>query len=486
MITLPDSPLSLWLDTYGKYKPEAPLQGEQAVDVAVVGGGFTGLATACELRRADSSLSVAVLEAETVGYGASGRNGSFAMTVFGLGFGTMAMIRGKRFFQAAHTYMERAVDYLEEVIDDEGLDCDKIRPGFLRVATTPSYIKRLKRQVELMNSLGFDGISWLEAAETQAMVNSERYLGAMWEPRLLLVDPAKLVREEKRLALKLGAQVYEQTPVLAVDRSECFRLLTPQGAVTAQKVVFATNAYSHLFPAVARKQIPAFTYMIATEPLSDEQLAPIGWQGDQGLEDARNLIHYYRLTPDKRIVMGGGPVGLRYGSGLDGDSDEDAWRHLEQHIAFLWPHLRRRGHHAPLGRAVLGDARPDAGHRLRRRPARRLQPGLHRPRRLRQPPERGRHPRPHSGAGERRAAVPVRQPAHHRLAAGACGQRRGTCLARLPARRGRVLRTGLCRARVQPPAAPSASGPRPTSRGARRWPLSRPTRGCAGRAGSPP
>jgi glycine/D-amino acid oxidase-like deaminating enzyme len=340
MITLPDSPLSLWLDTYGEYKAEAPLQGEQAVDVAVVGGGFTGLATACELRRADSSLSVAVLEAETVGYGASGRNGSFAMTVFGLGFGTMAMMRGKRFFQAAHTYMERAVDYLEEVIDREQLDCDKIRPGFLRVATTPSYIKRLKRQVELMNSLGFDGITWLEATETQAMVNSERYLGAMWEPRLLLVDPAKLVREEKRLALKLGAQVYEQTPVLAVDRGESFRLLTPQGAVTAQKVVFATNAYSSLFPAVARKQIPAFTYMIATEPLSDDQLAPIGWQGDQGLEDARNLIHYYRLTPDKRIVMGGGPVGLRYGSSLDGDSDEEAWRHLEQHIAFLWPHLR--------------------------------------------------------------------------------------------------------------------------------------------------
>ena len=109
--------------------------------------------------------------------------------------------------------MERCVDELEQFIDDEGLDCDKIRPGFLRVATTPSYVKRLQKQVELMRSLGFDGISWIDADETRAMVDSERYLGAMWEPRLLLLDPAELVREEKRLALQLGAQVYEHTPV---------------------------------------------------------------------------------------------------------------------------------------------------------------------------------------------------------------------------------------------------------------------------------
>jgi len=152
MTVLPDSPLSLWLDTYGPYTPEPPLAGAVAVDVAVIGGGFTGLATACELRKADPSLDVALLEAKTVGYGASGRNGSFAMTVVGLGFGTTALIRGKKFLKKAHTYMEKAVDYLEEIIDNEQLDCQKIRPGFLRVATTPSYIKRLKHQVDLMRS----------------------------------------------------------------------------------------------------------------------------------------------------------------------------------------------------------------------------------------------------------------------------------------------------------------------------------------------
>jgi glycine/D-amino acid oxidase-like deaminating enzyme len=214
MTSLPDSPLSLWLDQYGPYEAAPPVEGELTADVAVIGGGFTGLATAIALKDLDPALDVAVLEAKTVGYGASGRNGSFAMTVVGLGFGTTAALRGKTFFKAAHTYMERAVDEFEAFIDREDIDCDKIRPGFLRVATTASYVKRLHKQVDLMQSLGFDGITWIDAAEARAMVDSERYLGGMWEPRLLLVDPAKLVREEKRVALGRGARVYEDTPVL--------------------------------------------------------------------------------------------------------------------------------------------------------------------------------------------------------------------------------------------------------------------------------
>jgi glycine/D-amino acid oxidase-like deaminating enzyme len=346
MGVLPDGPLSLWLDQYGEYTAEPAVEGEVDVDVAVIGGGLTGLATTVHLKRQDPSLRVAVLEAKTVGYGASGRNGSFAMTVIGLGFGTTAMLRGKEFLRRAHSYMERCVDELERFIDMDGLECAKIRPGFLRVATAPSYVARLQKQVELMRSLGFDGIDWIDAAATRKMVDSERYLGAMWEPRLLLVDPARLVREEKRRAIELGARVFEHSPVLAIGvpavyggLRDGYRLVTAGGVVSAAKLVFATNAYSHLFAELANKQAPAFTYMIATEPLSDEQLAPIGWHGLEGIEDARNLIHYYRLTPDKRIVMGGGPVGLPVRNSLDADTDDRAWLHLEEHLRWLWPHL---------------------------------------------------------------------------------------------------------------------------------------------------
>lgn len=340
MIPLPDSPLSFWLDSYGPYRPEPPLQGDQTVDVAVIGGGYAGVAAAYEIKRAEPALRVALLEAKTIGYGASGRNGSFAMTVVGLGFSTTALLRGKQFLKDAHTYMERAVETLDELILREQLDCERIRPGFLRVATTPAYVRRLKEEVELMDGLGFQGISWMEADETRRRVNSERYLGAMWEPRLLLLNPARLVREEKRLALECGVEVYENTAVLEVSPKTPYRMRTPGGAVTAAKAVFAANAYSHFFSALRFKQLPAFTYMVATEPLTPEQLAPIGWQGFEGLEDARNLIHYYRISPDKRLIMGGGPVGLTFANNLDADSNIAAWQHLQRHIHFLFPHLK--------------------------------------------------------------------------------------------------------------------------------------------------
>ncbi|MCJ7774522.1 MAG: FAD-binding oxidoreductase, partial [Desulfobacterales bacterium] len=132
---------------------------------------------------------------------------------------------------------------------------------------------------------------------------------------------------------------FEKTPVLEITSKPNFKIKTPEGTLSAEKVVFATNAYSHLFSGLNRKQVPAFTYMIATEPLTDKQVEPIGWKGLEGLEDARNLVHYYRLTPDKRLVMGGGPVGLTWANSLDADSDEHAWNHLEKHIQFLFPSL---------------------------------------------------------------------------------------------------------------------------------------------------
>jgi glycine/D-amino acid oxidase-like deaminating enzyme len=309
--------------------------------VAIIGGGFTGVATAHELKRAEPGLRVALVEAKTVGYGASGRNGSFAMTVVGLGFGTMAMLRGKTFVKDAHRYMTRAVDHLDDLIQRENLDCERLRPGFLRTATTPGYVKRIQHDIELMTALGFDDLHWLDAAQVRQRVNSQRYLGAMWEPRLVLVNPAKLVRAEKNLALALGAKIFENTPVMEITSARSgFEIRTLQGHLHTAKIVFATNAYSHLFAGLRLKQVPAFTYMIATAPLTDRQLAPIGWQNREGLEDARNLIHYYRLTPDRRLVMGGGPVGLTWNNALYADQNAKAWAHLKAHIAFLFPSLK--------------------------------------------------------------------------------------------------------------------------------------------------
>ncbi len=329
----------LWHATGGEYEPSPPLAGRVEADVAIVGGGFTGMATAYWLLKAEPSLKVAVLEQEVVGYGASGRNGSFAMTVVGLGLELLSKIKGRDRAIQAQRYLERAVDLVGELVMQEQLDCDYIRPGFLRMATTPDYVKKIRREIETAHSLGIGGIEWLDRDEARARVNSARYLGAWWEPRMALVNPLKLVREMKRVATGLGATVYEQTPVKAIERPGDFLLRTPSGTVSAGRLVLATNAYSHLFPMVGRRQVPAWTWVVATEPLSGEQLGPIGWEGFEGVEDARNLIHYYRRTPDNRLLMGGGPVGFGYGRDMNRDSNPAAWRHLEEHIADLFPSL---------------------------------------------------------------------------------------------------------------------------------------------------
>jgi glycine/D-amino acid oxidase-like deaminating enzyme len=339
MNELPPSVASMWAATAGLYSPGPALEGEQRADVAIIGGGYTGLTTAYELKRAEPGLSVALLEAREIGYGSSGRNGSFAMTVVGLGFASTALLKGRGFLRRAHQYMMRAVDALDELIQREGLDCERTRPGFLRVATTRNYLKRLRGEVALMNGLGFDDIHWLDEKEVRARVDSPLHLGALWEPRLVLIHPLKLVRAERDLAIRVGARVFENSPVLRIERGERFRLETPNGALTADRIAFATNAYSHRFPELRRKQVPAFTHMLSTEPLTAEQLGRVGWAGREGLEDARNLIHHYRLTADNRITMGGGPVGFTWANSLYGDDSPPAWEEVISHFRATFPML---------------------------------------------------------------------------------------------------------------------------------------------------
>jgi glycine/D-amino acid oxidase-like deaminating enzyme len=159
-----------------------------------------------------------------------------------------------------------------------------------------------------------------------------------------LLNPAKQVRELKRLAMQFGATIYENTPVVEIVRGENFSLSTPNGKLTAKKVIFATNAYSHLFPQLKRKQVPAFTHMVVTEPLSPAHLEPIGWKNRQGIEDARNLVHYFRLTADNRLAMGGSDVSLSYGGDMEHDLNSHTFETLEADIRWLFPSLGRDHH----------------------------------------------------------------------------------------------------------------------------------------------
>jgi glycine/D-amino acid oxidase-like deaminating enzyme len=331
---------SYWMTTRD-YTPGAPLQGDIDVDVAIVGGGFTGLSSAYHIKKAEPNLKVALLESEVIGFGASGRNGGFNMTLFGLTLSITALRFGKQKAREAHHYMERAVDYLRDLVAELGIDCDYEHPGFLRVATSEKYKKRILHEIELACKLGLEGIEWLDEAQTREQVQSPMYLGAWWEPRCGILNPAKLSWGWADAIRPMGVEVYENSPVAEIVRENGkVRLDTPNGIVRADKVVMATNAWSHFFKELRRKQVPVWTHIVMTEPLAEKHFEEIGWQNRQGIEDARNLVHYYRLTADNRLVMGGRDVSLSYGEDMEKDLNPVTFEGLKDDVREIFPALK--------------------------------------------------------------------------------------------------------------------------------------------------
>jgi glycine/D-amino acid oxidase-like deaminating enzyme len=330
---------SFWLAS-SPYEESPSLDGSTKVDVAIVGGGFCGLSTAYYLKRADPSLRVAVLEDKVVGYGASGRNAGFAVTLMGFTLSITALRFGKQRAKQAYDFGHRAVDHIGQMVDAHGIDCDYEKPGMLTVALNPAQAKRLQNEIGLAEKLGIQGLRWLDAHMVQAEVHSPTYLGARWEEQCALINPAKYVRGLKRVAQEQQVEVYERTPVVAAHLDPILHVDTPHGLVEAEKVVFATNAFSSSFPQLRSKQLPVFTYIVLTEPLSEDQLADIGWRGRQGVEDARNMIHYYRLTSDNRILFGGSDAQYYFGGPLDRDLSPRVFRRLERDLRQTFPSLK--------------------------------------------------------------------------------------------------------------------------------------------------
>ena len=331
---------SYWMTTR-EYTPSESLEGDIDVDVAVVGGGFTGLSSAYHIKKAEPNLRVALLESQVVGFGASGRNGGFNMTLFGLTMSITAFRFSKAKAREAHLYMERAVDYLRNLVDELNIDCDYEHPGFLRVATSEKYKRRIQKEMELAHSLGIEDIQWLDGNQTQEQVRSPMYLGAWWEPRCGILNPAKLAWGWVGVIKPMGVEIYESSPVTEISRKNGkVHLTTPGGRVRADKVVMATNAWSHFFKDLKRKQIPVWTHIVMTEPLARKHFDEIGWQNRQGIEDARNLVHYYRLTIDNRLVMGGRDVSLSYGNDMERDLNPVTFDGLKDDVRELFPVLK--------------------------------------------------------------------------------------------------------------------------------------------------
>ncbi|MEV8638639.1 FAD-dependent oxidoreductase [Streptosporangium sp. NPDC051023] len=294
-----------WLDSPAKPEPLPRLLGDTTADLAVVGGGFSGLWTALMAKERDPSLDVVLLEGRKIGWAASGRNGGFAMATL-----THGIANGLERWPEEIALLEHLglanLDELGQTVDRYGIDCGYERTGELHVATEPWQLEEMHQSVEVANELGvrFDV---LDREQVRAEVNSPTYIGGHWErDGCAMLDPARLAWGLRQACLSLGVRVYERTPVRHMkDTQASMDLLTPYGTVKAAKVALGTGVFQPLLRRLKHFLVPVYDYALMTEPLSAEQLASVGWQNRQGVGDSANQFHYYRLTEDNRILWGG-------------------------------------------------------------------------------------------------------------------------------------------------------------------------------------
>jgi glycine/D-amino acid oxidase-like deaminating enzyme len=332
---------SFWLEA-DPYTPGPPLAGDVTVDVAIVGAGFTGLWTAHFLLREQPALKVAVIERDVVGYGASGRNGGFAMTLLSRSLHDLVQAFGADAARAAHQAVARSVDAIGQFCAEHAAPCDYEKTGFIGVAADESQVARIEADRRAAEALGITDVRYLSGEELRQEIQSPLVRCGLEEKTCALLNPAKLVRGIARVVRQQSGIIYEQTAVDRIERDgTAVAIRTPQGTVHADQVVLATNAYSVQFPELRRLLIPLYSYIVLTEPLSEGQWASIGWKQRQGLEDKRTFIHYFRPTADGRILMGGEDAPYYYGSSIGAQHDRNrrVFGLLQRDLQTIYPQL---------------------------------------------------------------------------------------------------------------------------------------------------
>ena len=323
---------SYWLARRREYTPSPSLQGDARADIVIVGGGFTGLWTSIFLKELAPEAEVALLEQATLGYGGSGRNAGQVSGSIDHSHKLAIAHFGKDEARRMARIGLQNLDGLAQFIRKRGIACDFQRVGQLSVALTPAHVNDARNLVAAAAELGVDGVRFLSAEETRAELNSPLYLAGVSDPAWGTVNPIRLVDGLKHEAERLGVRFFERTPVSSFERAPTqIRVRTASGMVSADKVVLATNAYTHhLFPQLSRWFIPVYDYVLVSEPVRVERLAVIGWRHRQAVVDFRAFFNYYGLTADNRVLWGTSEAKYYAPNRVDTTCD-----HSEQHYAVL-------------------------------------------------------------------------------------------------------------------------------------------------------
>jgi glycine/D-amino acid oxidase-like deaminating enzyme len=314
---------SLWLETCDDdLTPRPALPGDVQADVAIVGGGMTGLWTALSLREHAPDCRVVVLESEVCGFGASGRNGGWCSALFPTSLDHLAVQAGRDAAVAQHRAMIDTVGVVGAQLERLGIECDWAHGGTVTVATNPAHVPRLKGYVDERHRWGFgdEDDRWLSPVEMAERVRPTGGIGGGYTPHCAAVHPGRLVRGLARAAERTGATVHEGTRVTAIQPG---RVATTHGTVTADTVLRCTEGYTALLPGDRRRMLPIYSLMIATEPLPDDVWDRIGLRERETFSDGRHLLIYGQRTADGRFAFGGRGAPYHFGSSIKDAYDRD-------------------------------------------------------------------------------------------------------------------------------------------------------------------
>jgi glycine/D-amino acid oxidase-like deaminating enzyme len=330
---------NFWFETVGLYGESInpPLKGRQLADIAIVGGGFAGMSAAYNLRRRFPDKRIVLLEGACCGYGASGRNGGFADAGMpGLGY-----VYESQGPEAARAYYDATLLGMRQIqtfVGSHGVDCDFEMNGLVMLATEDRHLEELAEAKRRFDEMGVES-ALLDQAAVREGVHSERFIGGLREPHHAILNPAKLARGIKQVIESMGVVVSERSKVMRIETGRPLRILTEFAEVRADQAVIALNGYAPQLGFFRNRLIPLCNYVAATEPLSQSQLAGIGWGGREGLADRRVDFMYLRLTADNRIVFGGESAPYFYESSPSSGNYRPSLDKLHRSLLSTFPQL---------------------------------------------------------------------------------------------------------------------------------------------------